>query len=426
MSDLASVIERARKGDDDAFETLIIRFQDMAVGYAYALLHNLEAAEDAAQEAFFEAFRTLPTLREPDAFPGWFRRIVFKHCDRITRVGRVSTVPIELAGEIPSGVPDQLHRLEQLEMKDRVWRAVEALPVHQRETLLLFYIAGYSTKEVGDFLDIAASTVKKRLHSARNRLRELLVDEIEDSLRARRPSRDEKFAHQILDLIKAARAGDTGRVKRLLEQDPRLLVARDPLGNTALVVAVNSGHRELAEMLLDAGVDPDFFEAAAIGRTDLVRQFLSTRPHLLNKFSSQGFTALALAAHFGHSETATVLIEAGAEINVVSRHALQVTPLHAALFGGTFLSASLDAARLLIENGADVNSRRGGRGVPRSGWTPLHYCAGFGFSDLIDALIARGANINSRDDQGKTPLGVAIDAGQTRVVEKLRRLGAED
>ena len=95
MSELATVVQNAQAGDDPAFEALVIRFQDMAVGYAYSILHDIHWAEDAAQEAFFEAFRTLSHLREPEAFPGWFRRIVFKQCDRLTRKKRPQATPID-------------------------------------------------------------------------------------------------------------------------------------------------------------------------------------------------------------------------------------------------------------------------------------------------------------------------------------------
>ena len=95
MDALDGIVGRARDGDADAFAVLVRRFQDMAVGYGYSLLHDFHLAEDAAQEAFFEAYRTLPKLREPAAFAGWFRRIVFKQCDRITRRQTVATVPLE-------------------------------------------------------------------------------------------------------------------------------------------------------------------------------------------------------------------------------------------------------------------------------------------------------------------------------------------
>ena len=85
MDSLNSLILRTRSGDADAYGEIVRRFQDMAVAYGYAMLRNFQSAEDAAQEAFFEAYRSLSNLREPAAFPGWFRRIVFKQCDRILR-----------------------------------------------------------------------------------------------------------------------------------------------------------------------------------------------------------------------------------------------------------------------------------------------------------------------------------------------------
>ena len=77
-TDLSRLIIAARKGDDEAFEELIRRFQRMAVGYAFAILGDFQLAEDAAQEAFVEAYGKLAALREAEAFPGWLRKIVFK------------------------------------------------------------------------------------------------------------------------------------------------------------------------------------------------------------------------------------------------------------------------------------------------------------------------------------------------------------
>jgi DNA-directed RNA polymerase specialized sigma24 family protein len=72
-------------GNARAYEPIVRRFQDMAVAYGYAALGDWQLAEDAAQEAFIAAYCNLPDLRDPHAFPGWFRRIVIKHIDRIRR-----------------------------------------------------------------------------------------------------------------------------------------------------------------------------------------------------------------------------------------------------------------------------------------------------------------------------------------------------
>jgi DNA-directed RNA polymerase specialized sigma24 family protein len=78
---VTALVAGARAGDVDAYAAIVARFQDMAVGYAFAVLRDASLAEDAAQEAFLEAFRRLSDLRDPAAFPGWFRRVVFKQCD---------------------------------------------------------------------------------------------------------------------------------------------------------------------------------------------------------------------------------------------------------------------------------------------------------------------------------------------------------
>jgi RNA polymerase sigma factor (sigma-70 family) len=155
---------------------------------------RLPAAEDAAQEAFFEAYRTLPKLREPAAFAGWFRRIVFKHCDRITRRQAVVTVPLDTAAE-------PIQPRDEEERKAQVVEAMRHLPEHERSTMTLFYIGGYSMEEVATFLEVPVSTIKGRLHSAR-----AAADDPRGlgrrRSRARRPSRNEGFATAVLDLLK--------------------------------------------------------------------------------------------------------------------------------------------------------------------------------------------------------------------------------
>jgi RNA polymerase sigma factor (sigma-70 family) len=423
MDALELIVTRARDGEAEAFGILVRRFQDMAVGYGYSILHDFHLAEDAAQEAFFEAYRTLSKLREPAAFAGWFRRIVFKQCDRITRRRVVATVPLDTA-------PDSIHGVavvsgfsrtgDEDERKVEVFEAVRQLPEHERSAMTLFYIGGYSMEEVATFLEVPVSTIKGRLHSARERLRTMLLDTVAEDLRARRPSRNESFATAVVELLKAARAGDIERVKTLLKADPRLLVARDPMGNTALIIAVNSGHEALAELLFDAGVEPGLHEAAAIGDSRRVRAALERDASLLDTDSQEGFTPLALAAHFGHLEVMRLLIDRGADVNRVASHRLAVTPLHAALFG-----RQVDAARLLIERGADVTLARGGSGWKRAGWTPLHYAAGMGFGTLVQPLLDRGADPTRADEEGKTPLDVAIDANHSDIATMLGMRGAK-
>lgn len=421
MEDLAALVIRARDGDADAFGALVRRFQDMAVGYSYSLLGDLHLSEDAAQEAFLEAYLCLAQLREPAAFPGWFRRIVFKQCDRLTRGKHKMFESLQSDCEHPSPYPDQAQALEQREIKDQVWAAIDALPEREREAVMLFYIGGNSQQEMSEFLDVPVTTIKKRLFSARRRLREMLIDIVADTLRSRRPSRNEDFAASVMEMLTATRNGDVKRVKELLEQNNHLFPTRDWIGNNALIVAGNSGHPAVAELLFRAGVMPDIHEAAAIGNTGRVAQLLREDFKRLDAHSSEGFTPLILASTFGHQETTEYLLDQGASVNIASLPPTEATPLHAALFEG-----QIETARLLIERGADVTIRRGDNGWPRAGWTALHYAAGRGLVELIELLIARGANPAAIDDKGRTPLDVAIEEKQYQTADLLWRRVAHD
>ncbi|MHC4648438.1 MAG: RNA polymerase sigma factor, partial [Planctomycetota bacterium] len=81
MAELKSLVVRARDRDVAAYGQIVGRFQDMAYGFCYSILGDFHMAEDAAQDAFIEAYERLGELRNPAAFPGWFRKVLFKQCD---------------------------------------------------------------------------------------------------------------------------------------------------------------------------------------------------------------------------------------------------------------------------------------------------------------------------------------------------------
>src|SRR5689334_15270291 len=110
MKDWATLVCRAQKGDKDAFGTLVEQFQSMAVGYAFSILLDFEQAQDVAQEAFLQSYLHLRKLQEPQAFPAWFRRVVFTQCTRYLRGKRFSTVPLESVATVVArdASPDEL------------------------------------------------------------------------------------------------------------------------------------------------------------------------------------------------------------------------------------------------------------------------------------------------------------------------------
>ena len=102
---LTALVTEARDGDRFAFTRLVHRFQDFAVACAYARLGDPELARDAAQEALMDAYLHRAQIREPAAFPGWLRRIVLKHCDRLVRGKRPAIASLDRIGEPGDDAP---------------------------------------------------------------------------------------------------------------------------------------------------------------------------------------------------------------------------------------------------------------------------------------------------------------------------------
>jgi len=201
MDSLEQIIQNAQSGDRAAYELIVRRFQDLAVGYAYAVLGDWHLAEDAAQEAFITVARDLATLRDSHAFPAWFRRIVFKHSDRARRGMRVSFVPLDHAMEIATPARDPADITVQRETRQEVMAIIASLPDHQRVVVLLFYINAYSLSEISRFLDIPVATIKTRLFAARKQLKERMLAMINDHLPEQRPSRDDAFTDRVMPFV---------------------------------------------------------------------------------------------------------------------------------------------------------------------------------------------------------------------------------
>lgn len=203
MQDITQLIARAaaertaRTEKQTAFAEIVQRFQDLAFGCAYAVLGDFHLAEDAAQEAFLSAWRNLDQLRKPEAFPGWFKRIVLTQCNRMTRGKRLDLVSLDAILETPAPDCDPFLAYEQLERQIRVYAAIRALPEHERMVTALFYISDYSQNELAAFLEVPVTTVKKRLFDARKKLREGMEDMVRDTLQEKRPSRNEEFAETV-------------------------------------------------------------------------------------------------------------------------------------------------------------------------------------------------------------------------------------
>jgi ankyrin repeat protein len=208
----------------------------------------------------------------------------------------------------------------------------------------------------------------------------------------------------------AIQAGDEPAVRDLVASDTSLLRLKAANGHSAVRMACDCGHIELARWLIAHGAPVSAFDGCALGDGDTVRRSVGSDPGLLEAFSHDGASLLHLACFFGHEELARWLVGQGASVTLVSKNPLANTPLHAVLAG----NGSHDLARLLVAEGADV-AASGGQGI-----TPLHVAAARGNQAIVEWLMECGAPITAMDD-GRGPKDLAAERGFKELADLLDR-----
>src|SRR5260370_4941288 len=197
MEEVSQLVEAAQAGDNEAYAALVQRFQGMAYATAYRHVGDHHLAQDLVQDAIIEALLHLPQLKEPSAFPGWFRQIVFRQCTRVLRQATLPSSSLEAASADLVAESDTEDLVMQAERKASVRSALASLPRHEQLVAALFYGCGYSYNEVSAFLKIPITTGKKRLHSARPKLLLPLQPALRDEI-APRSSDDAEIAAILL------------------------------------------------------------------------------------------------------------------------------------------------------------------------------------------------------------------------------------
>lgn len=340
---LPYLIQAAQHGDVDAFGTLVERFQRFAYALAYAQVGDAHLAEDVAQEAFVEAYLHLPRLREPAAFVGWFRRIIFKNGNRLTRSKHVQAVPFDAANDGVAAQHDLVQLVEDRELGQRVRAALSELPEHQRLVMTLFYLAGHDVAEIAALLEVSVSAVKKRLHDARQRLKTRMATMAREYLDGAQPGA--KFPLTVQFLI-TVRTRNLPKIRELLQREPTLVHAREEY---------------------DAQTSQQVYLPL-----------------------SGGFTALHRAAADGDLDLISLLLKAGADVQATSNYGL--TPLHNAVAAN-----HPDAVETLLQHGASPHV-----GL-KNGLTPLHWAAMRGYQRIISLLVQHGASPDIADLHGRSP-----------------------
>lgn len=168
----SAVVERAMRGDVDAFEVLVRESSPSCYAVCLRLVGTREDALDASQEALIRAWRRLPTLRDSSSFEPWLRSIAANAArDLLRERGRVRSVPVELAADLPD--PSHAALATRLDVQG----AVASLPAPARAAAELHYLRDRPVSEVSAGLGVPEGTVKSRLHAARAALRRALAKE---------------------------------------------------------------------------------------------------------------------------------------------------------------------------------------------------------------------------------------------------------
>jgi RNA polymerase sigma factor (sigma-70 family) len=409
--DIPSLVHAAQQGQEEAFSRLVQRFQDMAVGYAWTVLGDFHLAEDAAQDAFLEAHRCLPQLRQPWAWANWLRQIVFKHCDRRLRRARLATVQLDaveldmvrlnpadnLAGDAATG--DE--HMEHQEIQEHVRQALMELPEKERQAVTLFYFSGHPQATIADFLGVSISTVKRYLSKARGSLHEQMMQWVTQSLEPQRPSRDGTYTRRVLQMVDAVSAGNIEQVAHLLQKDHDLLRAPGGRwGRPPLHRAADYGHQAVVELLLASGAtisDTDGLDnatplhwAAGSGKIGIVRLLVGLGADVNDCTDDHQAGPLGWACRFGQVQRKVVnyLLDQGATPDIFTAIALGDPAMVAKLVDG-------DVTVIEARMSHNEHCR-----------TPLHFATDRRQLQIAAFLLKSGADPQARDAVGTPPLAL--------------------
>jgi RNA polymerase sigma-70 factor (ECF subfamily) len=180
--DEASLITAAQQGKADAFNELVLTYQQQVYNLAYRIMGDPASAADATQDAFISAYQSIARFRG-GSFKSYLMRIVSNRCyDELRRRKRRPATSFEDFGDVDEeanpALTDGHERPEEHVERQEIARVIQAgiktLPPDQRVTLVLSDVQGFSYQEIAESMDVSLGTVKSRLARARGKLRDYL------------------------------------------------------------------------------------------------------------------------------------------------------------------------------------------------------------------------------------------------------------
>jgi RNA polymerase sigma-70 factor (ECF subfamily) len=173
--DQRTLVERARRGDHDAFAELVRASVAQLDAAARLILRDRELARDAVQDAYVGAWRNLPGLRDPDRFDGWLHRLLVRSCIDTLRRRRSRPIEVELQPVHGPAFGDPARDVVERDLIDDALRRLD--PTWRAVVVLHFYL-GMSLPEAASALGIPLGTAKSRLHRSLGLMRLAIADEV--------------------------------------------------------------------------------------------------------------------------------------------------------------------------------------------------------------------------------------------------------
>src|SRR5687768_15042090 len=155
------LVERASRGDRDAFATLAASSVDRCYGLAYRILRDHHRAQDATQQALLGAWRDLPKLRDPSRFEAWLHRLVVHACYGEARTQRRWNAKVRILSPLIEATEDPSSAVAD---RERIEHSFRELSAEQRAVVVLHHHFGYPLTEIASLLGVPEGTVRSRLH----------------------------------------------------------------------------------------------------------------------------------------------------------------------------------------------------------------------------------------------------------------------
>lgn len=216
---------------------------------------------------------------------------------------------------------------------------------------------------------------------------------------------------QCRQLETAVKTGDLATIKSVLKTNPALADAQDQNSLPLVLTATYAHQPTAAQALVEAGAYLSIFSAAAAGNLERVKTLILDWSERLNLYGRDGFTPLQLACYFGHEDVALWLINQGADVRAVAQNNSQISAVHAAA-----ACAAHTILEALLANGADINARQ------QNGYTVLHQAAHKNDRVMLELCLQYAADLTLTDDNGQTALDMARADGHKEAIARLEEV----